>query len=192
MTRFILAFAFVLGAAACDSCGSCGKKGDAVDAGPKKAMGDPHAPPAPPPPGSDADTKLKSALALASAIDGQLATFAHGEKAAQPNSLGQPRKAECWYVDDPKQRRPKKLILKDLDAAGSVQSETDYYYDDKQMVAYVKASDGHFVFGEMEGLALWLDPEQRIKRGIKPMDALNRANQLKKDMTAALISFAIR
>ena len=172
-----LAVTALLFTAACDSCGGCGAKKE-EPAQPVKADG--HAPPAMPAPGSDADQKRLDALALANKIDGELSTFKHDEKPMAPD-----KKAEMWWIEA-KPEQPKKLIVTDNSGAA-----TTYYFDEKGMLAYVRAADGHFVF-RMEGLALWLDPEQRVKHGVKPQEASARAAALKKDQSQALTMFGLR
>ncbi len=169
------------------SCSSCNKKEDAPPP-PKKV--DPHGPPQMPMAGTDADNKRIAALDLQKKIDAGLATFQHDEKPMAAAAGAPQRKAECWWVEGTP-RAPKKLVISDLDASGAVQSSVDMYFDDKGMLEYAHAPDGHFVF-HMEGLALWLDPQQRVKRGVKPQDASARAKALKKDMNDALALFKIR
>jgi hypothetical protein len=192
-TRLFLVVALALSVNA--SCKSCKKDdGDTAagaDGGGAHHKGvDSRPAPAMPAPGTDADNKRLAALALATKIDGDLATFKHDEKTLDPALAGANKKAEVWWIEaSPEQ--PKKVIVKELDASGNVQSQTDMYFDEKAMLTYAKAPDGHFVFHN-ESLALWLDPEQRIKHGVKPQDAGLRANALKKEMSAALTTFKLR
>jgi hypothetical protein len=189
--KLTLTAAIVL-ASGCSSCSSCsGDKKDVAET--PAAPGKKDHTPQPPPAGSDADQRRVAALALASATDAALASFKHDEKPMDPTADGQKRSAEVWFTDTNGGQPlvPKKLIIKELDGSGAAKSQTDMYFDDKSMLAYAHAPDGHFVF-RMEGLALWLDPDQNIKHGIKPQDAGARAAALKKDMSSALTMFRIR
>jgi hypothetical protein len=173
--RLVVAAAVVVVTVA--GCDSCDKKKDEPAAGAVEPAE--HAPAAMPAPGSDADQKRLDSLALVAATDGALSTFKHDEK-----PMGPDKKAEGWWIEA-KPEKPKKIVVKDA------KGETSYYFDDKGGIAYVRAPDGHFVF-RMEGLALWLDPEQRVKHGVKPQEAMTRANALKKDASQALGLFGLR
>ena len=173
-------------AAGCDSC----KKEETPTATTTKPAAPPSHEPAPPPPGTDADKKRIEALDIAAKIDSGLAGFHHDAKPMAAGVAGEARKAEVWFVDG-KPLLPKKLVIAEVDPAGALTSSVDMYFDDKGYLAFVRAPDGLFVF-KLEGLALWLDPQQRIKHGIKPEDATARVNELKSDMNAGLTLFKIR
>lgn len=171
--------------------GGCKKDGDkqAVAAKPPpKAPAPPAAPqPAAPPPGSDADLKRQSALALAKGVDDALATFTRVEKDLPAGPDGKPRAAEAWHVG----KLPKKLVIKTKDATGVVSDTTDVYYDEQGRIGFARAPDGLFVFN-MESLALWLDAEQRVKRGVSPNEARTRVDALKLEAAKALSVLGVR
>ena len=176
----LVAFVVVgLAASACDSCGACGKTEEKPAEPPKKEVNS-RPEPQMPAPGTDADNKRVAAIELAKGIDGGLSTFKHDTKGLDGTST-----AEAWWVEAAPMK-PQKLIIKD--GAGAV---TTMYFDDKGMLAYAIAPDGIFIF-HMEGLALWLDGEQRVKRGIKPQEAAARSQALKKSMTQGLEAFRLR
>lgn len=152
----------------------------------------PKAPPPPPqpaalPPGSDADVKRAAAIALAKGIDEGLGGFTRVEKELAAGSDGKARAAEAWHVG----KLPKKLVIKVKDATGVVADTTDFYFDDGGRVAFVRAPDGLFVFS-LESLALWLDRDQRVKRGVSPGDARTRADELKLQAAKALSTLGVR
>jgi len=55
----------------------------------------------------------------------------------------------------------------------------------------VRAPDGLFVFN-LESLALWLDREQRVKRGVSPGEARTRVDELKLQAAKALSTLGVR
>lgn len=171
--------------------GGCTKdeKKEAVAAKPApKAPAPPAAPqPAAPPPGSDADLKRQSALALAKGVDDALATFTRVEKDLPAGADGKARAAEAWHQG----KLPKKLVLKTKDATGVVSDTTDVYYDEQGRIGFARAPDGLFVFS-MESLALWLDAEQRVKRGVSPNEARTRVDALKLEAAKALSVLGVR
>ncbi len=169
------------------SCKKDEKKEEAVVKPPAKAP--PQAPPqaAAPPPGSDADVKRAAALALAKGIDDALATFTHAEKELAGEADGKARAAETWHVG----KLPKKLVIKIKDATGVVSDTTDFYFDETGKMAFVRAPDGLFVF-TMESLALWLDRDQRVKRGVSPADARARVEELRLRSAKALSTLGVR
>jgi hypothetical protein len=65
------------------------------------------------------------------------------------------------------------------------------YYDDKGMLTFARASDGLFIF-RMESLALWLDADQNVKRGVSPSVVQPRTEALLADNRAALTAFGLR
>lgn len=155
---------------------------------PPKAPAPPAAPqPAAPPPGSDADLKRQSALALAKGVDDALATFTRVEKDLPAGPDGKARGAEAWHVG----KLPKKLVIKTKDATGVVSDTTDVYYDEQGRIGFARAPDGLFVFN-MESLALWLDAEQRVKRGVSPNEARTRVDALKLEAAKALSVLGVR
>ncbi|MCC7074489.1 MAG: hypothetical protein IT383_24495 [Deltaproteobacteria bacterium] len=183
-----VALTISLGLAGCSSCTKDEKQADTKerpDKGPKTPTTPPQ--PAAPPPGTDADLKRAAALALAKTVDDGLAGFSHVEKDLAAGADGKGRAAEAWHVG----KVPKKLVLKVKDATGVVADSTDVYYDDAGHMAFVRAPDGLFVFN-MEALALWLDREQRVKRGVSPGDARTRAEQLRAEAAKALVTLGVR
>lgn len=152
-----------------------------------KAAPPPPPEPAPPPPGSDGDNKRLAALALAKAIDDALATFTHVEKPLAPSADGKAQSAEAWHTG----KMPKKLVLKTKDATGAVVDTVDVYYDDRGKIGFSRSADGLLIFSQ-ESLALWLDREQRVKRGVSPADARQRVEQLKASTEAALTTLGVR
>lgn len=163
------------------------KKEAPVAKPPPKAQ--PQTPPqaAAPPPGSDAEVKHHAALALAKGVDDGLATFTRVEKDLPAGPDGKARSAEAWHMG----KLPKKLVLKTKDATGVVSDTTDVYYDEQGRIGFARAPDGLFVFS-MESLALWLDREQRVKRGVSPNEARTRADALKLDAAKALSALGVR
>ncbi len=180
--------ALALAATACSSCGKDDKKDNGKEA-PAKGPKPPPTPPqaAAPPPGTDADLKRAAALALAKTVDDGLGAFTRVEKELAADADGTARAAEAWHVG----KLPKKLVIKVKDATGVVADTTDFYFDDAGRMAFVRAPDGLFVFN-MESLALWLDREQRVKRGISPGDARARVEQLRAQSAKALSSLGVR
>lgn len=140
-----------------------------------------------PPAGSDADVKRAAALALAKTIDDALATFTHVEKDLAPGPDSKARAAEAWHVG----KTPKKLVLKSKDATGVVADTVDFYYDEQGHLGFVRSGDGLFVF-TMESLALWLDRDQRVKRGVSPAEARTRVDDLKLQAAKALSTLGVR
>lgn len=181
-----LALAFAI--AGCSSCTKDDKKDDTKEA-PAKGPKPPATPPeaSAPPPGTDADLKRTAALALAKAVDDGLAGYTRVEKDLQPEADGKGRAAEAWAVG----KLPKKLVIKIKDATGVVADTTDFYFDDGGHMAFVRAPDGLFVFN-LESLALWLDRDQRVKRGISPSDARARVEQLRTQSAKALSALGVR
>ena len=171
---------------------SCKKDEKKAEVAPKPAPTAKPAPqtppePAAPPPGSDADVKRGAALALGKAVDDALATFTHVEKELPAGADGKARVAEAWHVG----KTPRKLVIKSKDATGAVGDTSDFYYDEQGHLGLVRAGDGLFVFS-MESLALWLDREQRVKRGITPAEARTRVDELKLQAAKALSALGVR
>ncbi|MBI1945657.1 MAG: hypothetical protein HYS27_08175 [Deltaproteobacteria bacterium] len=183
---FALAAALALTLVGATSCTKDDKKEEPANKPPPKA---PSTPPqaAVPPPGTDADAKRAAALALAKGIDDGLAGFTRVEKELAAEADGKARAAEAWHVG----KLPKKLVIKIKDATGVVADTTDFYFDDAGHLAFVRAPDGLFVFS-MESLALWLDREQRVKRGVTPGDARTRVDALKLQSAKALSTLGVR
>lgn len=149
--------------------------------------------PVPPTAGSDADKKRTEAQALASATDAALATFARVEKDLPPDASGAARKAQAWTAPRAggKGEVAKKVVISKLDDKGVVQATTDLYFDERGRLQYARAPDGLFVF-QNESLALWLDREQRVKRGLNPGVVTMRVEALKKELVEALSLFNLR
>lgn len=147
-----------------------------------------HTPPASAPPaaGSDADNKRIEALDLAVKIDAQLATLERGEKA-----LPDGRKVEAWIARGTRPLPKKIVVATAADDKSVPASVVDMYYDDKGMLAFARAPDGLFVF-KMESLALWLDADQKVKRGLNPATVKPRVDALLKDSATALTVFGLR
>lgn len=187
---FALAAALALTLVGASSCTKDDKKTDDKEVPASKPP--PKAPSTPPqaalpPPGTDADAKRAAALALAKGIDDGLAGFTRVEKELAAEADGKARAAEAWHVG----KLPKKLVIKIKDATGVVADTTDFYFDDAGHLAFVRAPDGLFVFS-MESLALWLDREQRVKRGVTPGDARTRVDVLKLQSAKALSTLGVR
>ncbi len=149
---------------------------------------DAPAPPAAsgPPPGSDGDTKRVEALDLAVKIDGALASLEHTEK-----KLPDGRKVEAWIKRDATPPVAQKIVLTTVDDKGVPNGVVDLYYDDKGLLTFARAPDGLFIF-RMESLALWLDADQKVKRGVSPTVVKPRADALLTDNRAALTVFGLR
>lgn len=147
-----------------------------------------HPPPASAPPaaGTDADNKRIEALDLAVKIDAALATLERGEKA-----LPDGRKVEAWIARGTPSLPKKVVVATAGDDKGAPAGVVDMYYDDKGMLAFARAPDGLFIF-KMESLALWLDTDQKVKRGLTPALVKPRVDALLKDNAAALTAFGLR
>jgi hypothetical protein len=171
--------------------GACNKKEDAPKPPAAPAPGPDQPALAPPRAGTDADNKKAAAQELATKIDASLATLQHGEKDLPQDVSATAHKAEAWWSEEGGKRTPKKLVLKTVDAKGTVTETTDLYFDDRGMVEYVRAPDGFFVFHD-ELLALWLDREQRVRPGLNPGVTSVRVDTLKKAMMTGLDAFALR
>lgn len=186
----LLGLVFVAAAVAATGC----KKEEAPPPPPSPAPAAAAPPvPAPPAAGTDADTKRIEAQALATATDAALATFTKSEKEFPPDASGSARKAEAWTAAGPDGKRqfPKKVVISRLDDKGVVQETTDLYFDERGRLQYARAPDGLFIF-QNESLALWLDREQRVKRGLNPGVVTMRVEALKKEMVEALGLFNLR
>lgn len=145
-----------------------------------------HPAPAGPPAGSDGDSKRIEALDLAVKIDASLASLEHGEK-----TLPDGRKVEAWIKRDTKPPMPQKIVIASVDDKGAPNGVVDMYYDDKGLLTFARAPDGLFIL-RMESLALWLDVDQKVKRGLTPQVVKPRADALLGDNRAALTAFALR
>jgi hypothetical protein len=179
---------FVATAAALVSLGTLGSMGCKKDPPPPPPVVDAPTPPAAkgPPPGSDGDTKRIAALELAVKIDGALATLEHGEK-----KLPDGRKVEAWIKRDAKPPVAQKVVVTTVDDKGAPNGVVDMYYDEKGYLTFACAQDGLFIFS-MESLALWLDADQKVKRGLNPAAVKPRTDALLKDNSAALTTFGLR
>ena len=157
---------------------------------PEKPAAEPRKQPenAPTPAGTDADRKRIEALDLAVKIDAALPTYQHAEKPL-PALDGKTRKAEAW-VEQGTPPKPKKIVVTVTDDKGVVET-TDLYYDDKSMLQFARAPDGLFVF-QMESLAVWLDRDQKVKRGLNPSLTKNRVDAIMSDNRATLLMFGLR
>lgn len=183
---FALSAALALALTGVSSCKKDDNKEEPASKPPPKAAPSPPQAAAPPP-GSDADVKRAAAIALAKGIDDGLAGFTHVDKELAAGADGKARAAEAWHVG----KLPKKLVIKIKDATGVVADTTDFYFDDGGRVAFVRAPDGLFVFN-LESLALWLDREQRVKRGVSPGEARTRVDELKLQAAKALSTLGVR
>lgn len=185
MMRFVvssLCFAFV--SVSVVTTAACKKDEPAKPAKPQGV----HTPPpsAPPAAGTDADNKRVEALDLAVKIDAALAQLERGEKA-----LPDGRKVEAWIARGTPSLPKKVVVATAGDDKGAPAGVVDMYYDDKGMLAFARAPDGLFVF-KMESLALWLDADQKVKRGLNPAMVKPRVDALLKDSAAALTAFGLR
>lgn len=158
---------------------------------PAPVASDAPAPPAPagPPPGSDGDNKRIEALDLAVKVDAELPTLERAEK-----TLADGRKVEAWIARTATPPVARKVVVHTVGAAADAKAPggvVDMYYDDKGMLAFARAPDGMFIF-RMESLALWLDADQKVKRGISPAVVKPRADALLADNRAALAAFGLR
>ena len=142
----------------------------------------------PTPAGTDADHKRIEAMDLAVKIDAALATYERGEKAL-PELQGKTRKAEA-YIDRGTPPKAKKIVITANDGKGLVET-TDFYYDERGLLQFARAPDGLFVF-QMESLALWLDRDQKVKRGLNPSLTKARVDSLMADNRATLVMFGLR
>jgi hypothetical protein len=145
-----------------------------------------HPAPAGPPPGSDGDNKRVEALALAVQIDAALPSLEHVEK-----KLPDGRNVEAWIKRDAKPPVAQKVVVATVDDKGAANGVVDMYYDDKGMLTFARAQDGLFVF-RMESLALWLDADQHVKRGLNPAMVKPRSDALLADNRAALTVLGVR
>ena len=165
---------------------SCKKEEEAAPSGkPAKATEQPEL--RPPPPGTDADKKLTAALELAKTIDDSLGTLTKSEPALKPGADGKQRKAALWASG----KSPKKLAVTIVDDKGAATAATDIYYDANGKIGFVRAPDGLFVFNN-ESLALWLDENKIVKRGVTPQEARMRVEEINGDSKAALVGAGIQ
>lgn len=142
----------------------------------------------PTPAGSDGDRKRIEAIDLAVKIDAALPGYDRAEKPL-PALEGKTRKAEAW-VERSTPPKPKKIVVTATDDKGGVET-TDLYYDDKGMLQFARAPDGLFVF-QLESLALWLDRDQKVKRGLNPSLTKTRVDAIMADNRATLLMFGLR
>ena len=138
---------------------------------------------APPPAGTDADTQRIQALDLAVKIDAALASYDSAEK------VDAKRKVEAW-TERATPPKPRKIVITGTGTDGAPEV-TDLYYDDKGMLQLARAPDGLFIF-QMESLALWLDRDQKVKRGLDPSLTKTRVDAIMADNRTTLGMFGLR
>jgi len=132
-----------------------------------------------PPKGSDGDKKRIAALGLEAKIQGNLANLSNETKDMSNAPTGEKRQVKGWK-DNATPARVHKLLISKLDGAGIIIDRTEMFFDDKDRLAFVRAADGLFIF-DQERLALWLERDERLKRGLKPAKVAPRVEELLKD-----------
>lgn len=142
----------------------------------------------PPPAGSDADRQRIAALALAQKTDAGLASDQRTDKPL-PALDGKARKAEAWLVPGTP-ARPRKIVVTAADERGGSES-TELYYNNDGLLQLARAADGLFVF-DQESLAVWLDLEQKVKRGLHPSLTKVRVDAIMAEHRLALMTFGLR